>query len=51
MMEHYPELKKNQTVELENFEFKLENIEQGFMRWFIVKPLAPKANKTSKEED
>lgn len=51
MMEHYPELKKNQTIELENFEFKLENIEQGFMRWFIVKPLAPKANKTTTEEN
>jgi len=39
MMEHYPDLKKNETVELENFEFKLESIEQGFMRWFMVKRL------------
>lgn len=39
MMEHYPDLKKDESVELEGFEFKLEEIEQGFMRWFIVKPL------------
>ena len=38
MMEHYPGLKKNETVSLEGYEFKLDNIEQGFMRWFIVKP-------------
>ncbi|WP_279083602.1 hemolysin family protein [Lactobacillus apis] len=42
MMEHYPDLKKNGTVELENFEFKLESIEQGFMRWFVVKQLDKK---------
>lgn len=39
MMEHYPDLKKDQTVELEGYEFKLESIEQGFMRWFIVTPI------------
>ncbi len=39
MMEHYPDLKKDQTVDLEGFEFKLDSIEQGFMRWFIVKPI------------
>ncbi|BDR60114.1 hemolysin family protein [Lactobacillus xylocopicola] len=39
MMEHYPDLKENEAVELENFEFKLASIEQGFMRWFVVKPL------------
>lgn len=44
MMEHYPDLKKNQTVRVENFEFKLEKIEQGFMRWFVVKPLDKKNN-------
>ncbi|RHW48946.1 hemolysin family protein [Lactobacillus bombicola] len=38
IMEHYPDLKEHQTVKLENFEFELESIEQGFMRWFIVKP-------------
>ena len=37
MMEHYPDLKKGEKVELEGFEFKLDDIEQGFMRWFIVK--------------
>ena len=48
MMEHYPDLKKGEKVELEGFEFKLDDIEQGFMRWFIVKAVdqekeAPKA--------
>lgn len=38
MMEHYPNLKKDESVDLEGYNFKLESIEQGFMRWFIVKP-------------
>lgn len=45
MMEHYPNLKKDETVDLEGYTFKLENIEQGFMRWFVV--TAP----TKKEEE
>ena len=49
MMEHYPNLKKGDKVELENFEFKLDDIEQGFMRWFIVKDLGKKAD-VPKEE-
>ncbi|CCI82249.1 hemolysin family protein [Lactobacillus hominis] len=36
MMEHYPDLKQGQSVEFEGFKFKLESVEQGFMRWFIV---------------
>ncbi|WP_301050012.1 hemolysin family protein [Lactobacillus intestinalis] len=39
MMEHYPNLKKDESVDLEGYNFKLESIEQGFMRWFIVKPV------------
>ena len=39
MMEHYPNLKKDESVELECYIFKLDSIEQGFMRWFIVKPV------------
>ena len=39
MMEHYPNLKKHESVELEGYIFKLDSIEQGFMRWFIVKPV------------
>ena len=39
MMEHYPNLKKDESVELEGYTFKLDSIEQGFMRWFIVKPV------------
>ncbi|MBA1392710.1 CBS domain-containing protein, partial [Lactobacillus sp. XV13L] len=38
MMEHYPDLKKNESVELEGFRFTLDSTEQGFMRWFVVKP-------------
>ena len=49
MMEHYPDLKKGEKVKLEGFEFKLDDIEQGFMRWFIVKNINEKA-KESKEE-
>ena len=39
MMEHYRNLKKDESVELEGYIFKLDSIEQGFMRWFIVKPV------------
>lgn len=39
MMEHYPNLKKDESIELEGYIFKLDSIEQGFMRWFIVKPV------------
>lgn len=49
MMEHYPNLKKGDKVELENFEFKLDDIEQGFMRWFIVKDLGKKAEAPREE--
>ncbi len=40
MMEHYPNLKKNETVTLEGYKFKLAIVEQGFMRWFIVQPVS-----------
>lgn len=49
MMEHYPNLKKGDKVELENFEFKLDDIEQGFMRWFIVKDLGKKTEAPKEE--
>ena len=39
MMEHYPNLKKGESVELEGYKFMLDSIEQGFMRWFIVEPI------------
>lgn len=51
MMEHYPNLKQNQTVDFEGYHFKLESIEQGFMRWFIVKKEdAPAAKKTEDDK-
>lgn len=43
MMEHYPDLQKDQVVTLEGFDFKLVALEQGFMRWFIVKPAKKQA--------
>ena len=49
MMEHYPDLKKGEKVKLEGFEFKLDDIEQGFMRWFIVKNINEKAQESQEE--
>lgn len=49
MMEHYPDLKKDESIQLEGFEFKLDSIEQGFMRWFIVKPT--EINKTDQLDE
>ncbi len=51
MMEHYPDLKKDETVELGGFEFKLDSIEQGFMRWFIVKPIPKKKEAKPEKSD
>lgn len=39
MMERYPDLKKDESVDLEGYEFTLTDIQQGFMRWFEVKKL------------
>ncbi|WP_294758227.1 hemolysin family protein [uncultured Lactobacillus sp.] len=49
MMEHYPDLKKGEKVKLEGFEFKLDDIEQGFMRWFIVKNINDKPKESQEE--
>lgn len=49
MMERYPDLKKEETVELEGFRFTLDDIQQGFMRWFIVE--GPKTNDQAKKEE
>lgn len=54
MMEHYPDLKKGESVCFEGFEFTLDNIEQGFMRWFIVKKLEKtdsSKNSTKKDKE
>ncbi|MDO4911988.1 MAG: hemolysin family protein [Lactobacillus sp.] len=39
MMEHYPNLKQSESVVLDSYEFTLLNVEQGYMRWFTVKPV------------
>lgn len=40
MMEHYPDLEKDASVELGGFKFTLTNVEQGFMRWFVVEQVS-----------
>lgn len=49
MMERYPDLKKEESIELEGFRFTLDDIQQGFMRWFIVE--GPKTNDQAKKEE
>ena len=49
MMERYPDLKKGESIELEGFRFTLDDIQQGFMRWFIVE--GPKTNDQAKKEE
>lgn len=39
MMEHYPDLKKGDSVTVEGYKFEVAEIEQGFMRWFNVEKL------------
>ncbi|OUQ78060.1 hemolysin family protein [Lactobacillus gallinarum] len=51
MMEHYPNLKKGETIELEGYKFTLDSIEQGFMRWFIVAPINAKGKAKEKTEN
>ncbi|KRL63824.1 transport protein [Lactobacillus psittaci DSM 15354] len=46
MMEHYPDLKQGDSVELEGYKFEVSEIEQGFMRWFIVEKVTSKSNKS-----
>ena len=48
-MERYPDLKKGESIELEGFRFTLDDIQQGFMRWFIVE--GPKTNDQAKKEE
>ena len=50
MMEHYPNLQKDESIDLEGYKFTLESIEQGFMRWFIVEPIKKKKSDQLKDE-
>ena len=50
-MEHYPNLKKGESIELEGYKFTLDSIEQGFMRWFIVEPIKDKDQKDDQSKD
>ena len=38
-------------VDLEGFKFKLVNIEQGFMRWFLVSKIAKDTDKKAADSD
>lgn len=49
MMERFPDLKKDGQIEFEGFRFTLADVQQGFMRWFIVEKLNTD-NQTEKEE-
>ena len=49
-MEHYPNLQKDESIDLEGYKFTLESIEQGFMRWFIVEPIKKKKSDQLKDE-
>ena len=45
MMEQHPNLKVDDKINFDGFEFKLSEIEQGFMQWFEVKHLVPELTK------
>lgn len=51
MMEHYPNLKQGEDVELEGFDFKLASVEQGFMRWFTVSKVEKSAAEAEEVAD
>ena len=51
MMEHYPNLEKDQSVEFEGFKFKLVSVEQGFMRWFLVSEIPNKKEEKTAEDN
>lgn len=46
MMEHYPDLKKGDSVTVEGYKFEVAEIEQGFMRWFNVEKLNDNSKST-----
>lgn len=51
MMEHYPDLKKGSSIDLDGYKFVLDNIEQGFMRWFIVSPISQENDDSDQSND
>ncbi|WP_125607788.1 hemolysin family protein [Lapidilactobacillus bayanensis] len=52
-MENNSELKVNQTFRLDNYNFKLTEVEHGFMNWFSVTKVTPAllTSSTNKKED
>ncbi|MCF1783466.1 hemolysin family protein [Lactobacillus mulieris] len=46
MMEHYPDLKKGDSVTVEGYKFEVAEIEQGFMRWFNVEKMNDNSKST-----
>lgn len=53
-MDNYPELKINETITIKPFDFKLVQIDHGFMSQFIVRahpaPITAKTNDTAKDQ-
>lgn len=50
-MENNSDLKVNQTIKLDHYEFKLTEVEHGFMNWFSVTRLKPELTATPANEE
>lgn len=50
-MENNSDLKVNQTIKLDHYEFKLTEVEHGFMNWFSVTRLKPELAATPANEE
>lgn len=50
-MENNSDLKVNQTIKLDHYEFKLTEVEHGFMNWFRVTRLKPELTTTPANEE
>ena len=50
-MENNSDLKVNQTIKLDHYEFKLTEVEHGFMNWFSVTRLKPELTATPVNEE
>ncbi len=50
-MENNSDLKVNQTIKLDHYEFKLTEVEHGFMNWFSVTRLKPELTAAPANEE
>lgn len=51
LMENNSDLKVNQTIKLDHYEFKLTEVEHGFMNWFSVTRLKPELTAAPANEE